>query len=94
MLKATSKRRRTRAEIEQDTASKLDEENAIKTKLARLDEMELRMAQYEEQLSQARTLSTLVEDLKSAGVVRQEGDFSFVAKDREGDDQRFQYQNS
>ena len=53
--------------------------------------MELRLAQYEEQLSQARTLSTLVEDLKSAGVVRQEGDLSFVARDREGDDQRFTY---
>ena len=44
MLKSGSKRRHTRAEIENEEAFKLEEENSIKTKLAKLDEMELRLA--------------------------------------------------
>ena len=47
MLKKDSKRRRTKAEIIQQEQDKLAEENAIRAKLARIDELELRVAQAE-----------------------------------------------
>ena len=37
MLKVGSKRRRTKQQIEEEEQSKLEQENAIRTKLARLD---------------------------------------------------------
>ena len=40
MLKKDSKRRRTKAEIIQQEQDKLAEENAIRTKLAPIDELE------------------------------------------------------
>ena len=47
LLKKDSKRRRTKAEIIQHEQDKLAEENAIRTKLARIDELEARVAQAE-----------------------------------------------
>ena len=44
LLKKDSKRRRTKAEIIQHEQDKLAEENAIRTKLARIDELEARVA--------------------------------------------------
>ena len=44
LLKKDSKRRRTKAEIIQQEQDKLAEENAIRTKLARIDELEARVA--------------------------------------------------
>jgi hypothetical protein len=41
MLKAGSKRRRTKAEIIDAEQAKLEEENMIRTKMARLEEVEL-----------------------------------------------------
>ena len=40
MLKKDSKRRRTKAEIAQQEQEKLAEENAIRAKIARVDELE------------------------------------------------------
>jgi hypothetical protein len=47
LLKAGSKRRRTKAEIMDDEQSKLEEENMIRTKLARLEMVELQLAASE-----------------------------------------------
>ena len=44
MLKAGSKRRRTKAEIVDAEQLKLEEENMIRSKLARLDEVEAQLA--------------------------------------------------
>jgi len=44
MLKAGSKRRRTKAEIVDAEQLKLEEENMIRAKLARLDEVEAQLA--------------------------------------------------
>ena len=49
LLKKDSKRRRTKAEILQQEQEKLAEENAIRTKLARIDELEARLAQAEQE---------------------------------------------
>ena len=40
MLKAGSKRRRTKAEIASGNDAKLEEENVMRAKMARLDELE------------------------------------------------------
>ena len=44
MLKAGSKRRRTKAQIIGEEQSKLAEENMIRAKMARLDEVEHQLA--------------------------------------------------
>ena len=44
LLKKDSKRRRTKAEIMQEEQDKLAEQNAIAAKLARIDELEARVA--------------------------------------------------
>ena len=44
MLKENSKRRRTKVEIEEHKQSELEKENAIRTKMARLDQVEAELA--------------------------------------------------
>lgn len=48
MLKVGSKRRRTRQEIEEDKQQELEKENVARTNLARIQELEGRLAQAEE----------------------------------------------
>ena len=43
MLKTGSKRRRTKAEIADSQQAELEKENAIRSKMARLDEVELQL---------------------------------------------------
>ena len=54
MLKAGSKRRRTKTEIADSQQAELDKENELRTKMARLDEMELRLASQQAQLAMAQ----------------------------------------
>ena len=49
MLKSENKRRRTRREIEEAKQSELDKENEYRTKMARLDMIEMQLAATEEQ---------------------------------------------
>ena len=44
MLKVGSKRRRTKAEMAQQEYEELQKENEIRTKLARLDQVEMELA--------------------------------------------------
>ena len=93
MLKKDSKRRRTKAEIAQQEQEKLAEENAIRAKLARIDELEARVAQAEQQQMEQesnREAAALLNDLINSGVVRQESEHCFVAANQEGE-RRFDY---
>lgn len=93
MLKKDSKRRRTKAEIKQQEQEKLAEENAIRTKLARLNELELRLAQAEQQQVQQaanQDAAAVLSDLINSGIVRQESEHCFVAANQEGE-RRFDY---
>ena len=47
MLKASSKRRRTKAEVKADKKAELDRENEIRTKFARLEQVEMQLAHTE-----------------------------------------------
>ena len=77
----------------QQEQDKLAEENAIRTKLARIDELEARVAQAEQlELEQEsnREASQVLNDLINSGVVRQESEHCFVAANQEGE-RRFDY---
>jgi len=54
MLKASSKRRRTKAEIADSQQAELEKENAIRSKMARLNEVELQLEQQQAQLEEAQ----------------------------------------
>ena len=47
MLKASSNRRRTKAEVKADRKSELNRENEIRTKFARLEQVEMQLAHTE-----------------------------------------------
>ena len=106
MLKAGSKRRRTKAEIADSQQADLEKENALRAKMARLDEVERQLAAHEaaledsqsqlqqnqQQLQQNEGGAQLVNDLMKAGIARQESDHAFVANNAEGE-RRFDYQH-
>ena len=92
MLKTESKKRRTRREIEEAKQSELEKDNEYRSKMARLDMIELQLAAAEEhaemrrqQLASAeeqaqtnRQAANLVSDMINAGVIQQEDENSFV----------------
>ena len=99
MLKAGSKRRRTKAEIADSQQADLEKENSLRAKMARLDEVEHQLAAQEAQLQQAQQelqenegAAQLVNDLMKAGIVRRESDHAFVANNADGE-RRFDYLN-
>ena len=54
MLKSENKRRRTRREIEEAKQSELDKDNEYRSKMARLDMIEMQLAAAEEQAEMRR----------------------------------------
>ena len=87
MLKAESKRRRTKKQIQADEQAALDEENRVRSERARLIqlEQEMQLAQQQanelqEQAARNRDAAVLMGDLVNAGVVKQKSDNSFVVQ--------------
>ena len=78
MLKAGSKRRRTKREIEEDKQEELDKENEYRSKVARLEMIELQLQASEEQVRVNRQAADLVSDMINAGVIQQESENTFV----------------
>ena len=92
MLKSENKHRRTRREIEEAKQSELDKDNEYRSKIARLDMIEMQLAAAEEQAEigkqqlvaaeqQAQTnrqAANLVSNMINAGVIQQEDENSFV----------------
>ena len=85
MLKASSKRRRTKAEVKADKKAELDRENEIRTKFARLEQVEMQLAHTQQQANDNRDAAVLMSDLVNSGVVKQTGQSSFVVQGREGE---------
>ena len=85
MLKASSKRRRTKAEVKADRKDELDRENEIRTKFARLEQVEMQLAHTEHQANVNKVAAVLMGDLVNAGVVKQTDQSSFVVQGREGE---------
>ena len=85
MLKASSKRRRTKAEVKADRKDELDRENEIRTKFARLEQVEMQLAHTEHQANVNKVAAVLMGDLVNAGVAKQTDQSSFVVQGREGE---------
>ena len=88
MLKAGSKRRRTKREIEEAKQEELDKENEYRSKVARLEMIELQLQASEEQVRVNRQAADLVSDMINAGVIQQESENTFVAANN-NQEQRF-----
>ena len=95
MLKAGSKRRRTKAQIIDDEQFKLDEQNMIRTKLARLEEVEAQLAISQQQVGDMpnHAAAMVLNDLIQAKIVHRESDSVFVAQNADGE-RRFDYDQS
>jgi len=98
MLKAGSKRRRTKAEIAESNQAEFEKDNVLRSKIARLNEVEAQLEAQQaaldiaqNQLQENEGAAVLVNDLMKAGIVRRESDHAFVANNAEGE-RRFDYQ--
>ena len=78
MLKTEAKRRRTQREIEQEKDEELRKDNEYRSKMARLDMVELQLAAAEQQAQSNKQAANLVSDMINAGVIQQEDENSFV----------------
>ena len=88
MLKAGSKRRRTKRQIEADEAEELAKENEYRSKVARLEMIEQQLRATEEQARVNRQAADLVSDMINAGVIQQESENTFVVANN-NQEQRF-----
>ena len=70
MLKSESKRRRTKKEIEEQKQSELERENEIRTKLARLEQVEAELQVANEQAQINKKAAVLVSYMINSGVVQ------------------------
>ena len=78
MLKAGSKRRRTKREIEEEEQEKLAKENEYRTKMARLDMIEQELLVAQQNAEQNQQAAQLINDMIQAGVVQQQEDNTIV----------------
>ena len=88
MLKAGSKRRRTKRQIEADNEEELAKENEYRSKVARLEIVEQQLLASEEQARVNRQAADLVSDMINAGVIQQESENTFVVANN-NQEQRF-----
>ena len=70
MLKAESKRRRTKVEIEEAKQAELQRENDMRTKLARLEQVEAELAAANQQAQINKQAAVLVSDMINKGLVQ------------------------
>ena len=78
MMKAGSKRRRTKRQIEEEKQEELAKENEYRSKMARLDMVEQELLASQEQVRVNRQAADLVSDMINAGVIQQETESTFV----------------
>ena len=77
-MKAGSKRRRTKRQIEEEKQEELAKENEYRSKMARLDMVEQELLASQEQVRVNRQAADLVSDMINAGVIQQETESTFV----------------
>ncbi len=74
MLKPTSKRRRPKAQIEEDKRKAIVEKEAIARKLRRLEELEFEWGGYTGKRKKIEHNERLVEEMYEQGVIKNEED--------------------
>ena len=90
MLKTTSKRRRTKQQIEEDKQEELAKENAMRTHEAQVQELQAEKEQAQQAANSNRSAAILMSDLINAGIVKQVSGSSFIAQGPNGE-QQFDY---
>ena len=90
MLKVGSKRRRTKFEKAQDDYEALQKENEVRTKLARLAQVEMELERANQAAIDNKNAAVLLSDLVVAGVIKEESENTFVVNGQNGE-QRFNY---
>ena len=82
MMKVGPKQRRTKAEVEQQKQENFQREEEIKTKMARLDQVEAELKVMEEAAQSNKGAAILMSQMINAGVVKQDDESTiFVQKD-------------
>ena len=79
MMTDSSKRRRTKKQIKDDEEAKLEEENATRAKIAKVEELEYQLQQQERETLVNKDAAILLSDLIAAGVVKQDAQNQFSA---------------
>ena len=90
MLKVGSKKRRTKAQVQQDKLDELAKENELRTKSARADMLEAEMAAMVQQMEVQKKAAFLMSDMINAKLVHQEDENTIVITNSDGK-HRFQY---
>ena len=85
MLKTTSKRRRTKQQIEEDKQEELAKENAMQTHEAQVQELQAEKQQAQQAANSNRSAAILMSDLITAGIVKQIDGSSFIAQGPNGE---------
>ena len=78
MVKAGSKKRRTKAQVQQDKLDELAKENELRTKSARADMLEAEMAAMVQQMEVQKKAAFLMSDMINAKLVHQEDENTIV----------------
>ena len=90
MLKVGSKRRRTKFEKAQEDYEALQKENEVRSKLARLAQVEIELERANQAVVDNKNAAVLLSDLVVAGVIKEESENTFVVNGQNGE-QRFNY---
>ena len=71
-----------------------DRDNVLRAKQAQIDQLDLQLAQVQQQAEIGNNANQLMEDLLTSGVIEQNGDRSFVANGSKGKQQFFLGENN
>ena len=73
-MKSSSKRRRTKQEIKDQKAEEIRREQEIQDKMSKYDELQLRMQQMEESMSEQQQNMEMVNRMWEQGILKQGSD--------------------
>ena len=85
MLKAGSKRRRTKVEIEEEEKAKVAKELEMAAQLAKVSILEQQNKELSEKANQGSAASMLMSQLIEAGLMKQEAENTFTIHGSHGD---------
>ena len=83
-MKASSKRRRTKAELKRAAQEELEQENTTRAKFARLSQVEHQLEEASQQAAVNHDAAVLMSDLVNAGVIEEKGPGSFIVNGAQG----------
>ena len=85
MMKDGSKRKRTKKQIKDDKEAKLEEENANRARVAKIEEQEYQLQLAQQEADHNKGAAVLMSDLVNAGVIKQKAENSYVVQAHDGE---------